>query len=135
MTSIEAQGAGRLDIFRWLWRAYARAALVPLLLVEVALVGAYLLTHSYMAQSNVALLRDQARDRLTELVGDQSAVIGEKLESVMSHAQILRRGTEWAFSHPQEPDPADAALYAAKRAGRNRTIIAAPGSSKETRAA
>jgi hypothetical protein len=117
MTSIEAQGAGRLDIFRWLWRAYARAALVPLLLVEVALVGAYLLTHSYMAQSNVALLRDQARDRLTELVGDQSAVIGEKLESVMSHAQILRRGTEWAFSHPQEPDPADAALYAMSSEG------------------
>jgi hypothetical protein len=35
----------------------------------------------------------------------------------MSHAQILRRGTEWAFSHPQEPDPADAALYAMSSEG------------------
>ncbi len=117
MTPADTQGTSRVDIFRWLWRAYARAALVPLVLVEVALVGAYLFTHSYMAESNVSLLRTQARDRLTELVGDQSTVIGERLESVMSHTQILQQGAERIFSHPQEPDPADASLYATSPEG------------------
>ncbi len=102
---------GHIDIFRWLWRSYARTALVPLVLVEFALVGAYLLTHSYMADTNITLLREQARNRLAELVDGQAAMIGEKLDVVGSHTEILRRGAEDVFASPRAPDPAELARY------------------------
>ena len=106
------QTASQTDIFRWLWRSYARTALVPLVLVEFVLVGAYLLTHSYMATANISLLRDQARNRLAELVDGQASRIGEKLDTVRVETEIFRRATEGVFAKPREPDPAEAARYA-----------------------
>ena len=107
-----AKTARQTDIFRWLWRSYARTALVPLVLVEFVLVGAYLLTHSYMATANISLLRDQARNRLAELVDGQASRIGEKLDTVRVETEIFRRATEGVFAKPREPDPAETALYA-----------------------
>ena len=103
---------GQIDIFRWLWRSYARTALVPLVLVEFVLVGAYLLTHNYMAGANISLLREQARNRLAELVDGQASRIGEKLDTVRVETEIFRRATENVFADDSEPAPAEAARYA-----------------------
>jgi signal transduction histidine kinase len=106
------EGGGQIDIFRWLWRSYARAALVPLVLVEFVLVGAYLLTHNYMASANISLLREQARNRLAELVDGQASRIGEKLDTVRVETEIFRRATEHVFTADSEPAPAESARYA-----------------------
>jgi len=106
------EGGGQIDIFRWLWRSYARAALVPLVLVEFVLVGAYLLTHNYMASANISLLREQARNRLAELVDGQASRIGEKLDTVRVETEIFRRATENVFTADSEPAPAESARYA-----------------------
>ena len=105
-------GGGQIDIFRWLWRSYARTALIPLVLVECVLVGAYLLTHNYMAGANISLLREQARNRLAELVDGQANRIGEKLDTVRVETEIFRRATEHVFATDSEPAPAEAARYA-----------------------
>ncbi len=105
-------GGGQIDIFRWLWRSYARTALIPLVLVECVLVGAYLLTHNYMAGANISLLREQARNRLAELVDGQASRIGEKLDTVRVETEIFRRATEHVFATDSEPAPAEAARYA-----------------------
>lgn len=105
-------GGGQIDIFRWLWRSYARTALVPLVLVEFVLVGAYLLTHNYMASANISLLREQARNRLAELVDGQASRIGEKLDTVRVETEIFRRATENVFTADSEPAPAESARYA-----------------------
>jgi signal transduction histidine kinase len=105
-------GGGQIDIFRWLWRSYARTALVPLVLVEFVLVGAYLLTHNYMAGANISLLREQARNRLAELVDGQASRIGEKLDTVRVETEIFRRATENVFTADSEPAPAESARYA-----------------------
>ena len=102
-------GGGQIDIFRWLWRSYARTALVPLVLVEFVLVGAYLLTHNYMASANISLLREQARNRLAELVDGQASRIGEKLDTVRVETEIFRRATENVFTADGEPAPAESA--------------------------
>jgi hypothetical protein len=99
-------------IFRWLWLSYARTALVPLLLIEIALVVTYLVTHNIMAEANVSVMREEARNRLIGLVGDQGAVIGAKLDTVMSHTAIFRQAAEHVLANPAEPAPAEAARYA-----------------------
>ena len=63
-----------LNISRWIWRSYLYNALVPLLLVEVVLVAAYLLTND--------IIRIQASypisciDRETKKYGTNHPVIG-----------------------------------------------------------
>jgi HAMP domain-containing protein len=108
---------GKTDIFRWLWRSYARTALIPLVLVEFVLVGAYLLTHNYMARENIKLLREQARNRLAELIDGQAAMIGEKLEVVKSHTLIYRLATEDVFRDDTEPDADESGRYAVSPEG------------------
>ena len=109
---MNAYAGASVDIFRWLWRSYARTALVPLVLVEFVLVGAYLLTHNYMAGANITLLREQARNRLAELVDGQAAMIGERLDTVRVNTELFRRATEAVLADPRAPDAAAAAQYA-----------------------
>lgn len=108
---MNASTGAPVDIFRWLWRSYARTALVPLVLVEFVLVGAYLLTHNYMAGANITLLREQARNRLAELVDGQAAMIGERLDTVRVNTELFRRATEAVLADPRAPDATAAAGY------------------------
>ncbi|MFM7784956.1 MAG: hypothetical protein ACKPE6_09995, partial [Gammaproteobacteria bacterium] len=106
-----------MEICRWLWRSYARTALVPLLLVEVALVAAYLLTHNLMADANVRALREQARNRLAELTTDQALVIGARLQGVVEHTEVYRRAAEDVFTRPVEPPPEEQKRYVLNKDG------------------
>ena len=40
-------GPREISLLRWVWRAYIRNALLPLLVVELLLVGVYLASHAW----------------------------------------------------------------------------------------
>jgi signal transduction histidine kinase len=65
-----------------------------------------------MASANISLLREQARNRLAELVDGQASRIGEKLDTVRVETEIFRRATENVFTADSEPAPAESARYA-----------------------
>ena len=87
-------------LLRWVWRAYVRNALVPLLVVELLLVAVYLTSHAWSLRRNVAALSEVARQELSRLAADESAVIDQQLGQVAALTAVLRRQTEAALARP-----------------------------------
>src|SRR5262245_27555297 len=88
------------SLLRWVWRAYVRNALVPLLVVELLLVAVYLTSHAWSLRRNVAALSEVARQELSRLAADESAVIDQQLGQVAALTDVLRRQTEAALEKP-----------------------------------
>ena len=77
-----------MSLLRWVWRAYVRNALVPLLVVELLLVAVYLASHAWSLRKNVAALSEVARQEVPYR-DDESAVIEQQLGHVASLAEVL----------------------------------------------
>jgi signal transduction histidine kinase/HAMP domain-containing protein len=88
------------SLLSWVWRSYVRNALVPLLLVELLLVAAYLASHAWSLNRHVAVLREVAREELSRIASDESAVIELQLGRVASLIDVLRRRAEDALAAP-----------------------------------
>ena len=88
------------SLLRWVWRAYVRNALVPLLVVELLLVAVYLTSHAWSLRKNVAALTDVARQELSRIAEDESAVIERQLGQVAALVEVLRRQTATALALP-----------------------------------
>ncbi len=103
-----ASPARETSLLRWVWRAYVRNALVPLLVVELLLVAVYLTSHAWSLRKNVAALTEVARQELSRIAEDESAVIDRQLGQVAALAEVLRRQAAAALSTPM-PRPRDRA--------------------------
>ncbi len=89
-----------VSLLRWVWRAYIRNALIPLLLVELVLVAVYLTSHGWSQRKNVAALADVARQELTRIADDESSVLEQRLGQVASLTDVLRRQAATALTAP-----------------------------------
>ncbi len=88
------------SLLRWVWRSYVRNALIPLLVVELLLVAAYLTSHAWSLRKNVTALSEVARQELSRIAIDASAVIDQQLGQVAVLADVLRRQTAAALYSP-----------------------------------
>jgi signal transduction histidine kinase len=94
--------AHETSLLRWVWRAYVRNALIPLLVVELLLVAVYLTSHAWSLRKNVAALTEVARQELFRIVDDASNVIGQQLGTVSALTEVLRRQATAALSEPAD---------------------------------
>ena len=95
-----------ISLLRWVWRTYVRNALVPLLVVELLLVAVYLTSHAWSLSKNVAAMREVARQEMSRIASDQSAIIERQLGQVAALTEVLRRQAERAVAVPASR-PAD----------------------------
>ena len=97
-------GAGRsaheTSLLRWVWQAYVRNALVPLLVVELLLVVVYLTSHAWSLRKNVEAMREVARQEISRIAGDESAIIEKQLGQIAALTDVLRRQTALALETP-----------------------------------
>ncbi len=109
-----AETAPRLretSLLRWVWRSYVRNALIPLLVVELLLVAVYLTSHAWSLRKNVAALTEVARQELSRIAVDESAVIEQQLGQVAALTDVLRRQTLAALESPAKGRPDRARLH------------------------
>ena len=95
----------------WIWQSYLRTALVPLLLIELALVAAYLLTNDAIREKNATALRAMAEERLLSSADLRAEIIGRQLEGIVRSTDFYR----WLVGRalldgdpevdPEAPDP------------------------------
>ncbi|WP_343865155.1 ATP-binding protein [Caenispirillum bisanense] len=105
-----AAQASPQTLFRWIWRSYARTALVPLLAVELLLIGAYFSTNLLTKNANIASIRATAEQSLQEVARLNAVAVDEKLQAVTSLTDVLRRQVEEVQgADPRLPVPADEA--------------------------
>ncbi|MEQ8492670.1 MAG: ATP-binding protein [Gammaproteobacteria bacterium] len=109
-------------MFRLIWRAYARAALLPLLCIEVLLVLVYLWTNSAIRDANVASLRDIADRDLQAITTREAQTIERRLQGVAQLARVLQAAARDAALRPGPVPPAEAARYSMAPSGVYHTV-------------
>lgn len=96
------------SLHQWVWIAYLRAALVPLLFVELALLVAYMFSHDWSKKENIATVEALANQELSRLVQSHADSIEQQLNGVTELTELLRQETEQVLAYPdphvREPD-------------------------------
>ncbi|MCU1718852.1 ATP-binding protein [Pseudomonas sp. 5P_3.1_Bac2] len=97
--------ASSFPLRRWIWRAFAQSALIPLILVESVLIAAYLWSNTAIRDAQVEHLQQGALDSLSAAVKREGQVIDVGLRSVESQVKLFRDATLTALNNSAfEPD-------------------------------
>ena len=108
--SVASQSA--TSLIHWVWRSYFRAALIPLLVVEVAFIAIYLAANHLATQENLAAVRAIATDELRWIAQRESVVIQKQLASISQVTDLFRRQTAPILATPFDPGPEERNRYA-----------------------
>lgn len=109
-----------LDI--WLRRSYFRAAIIPLLLIELTFLAIYWASGSITYQRNVEAVSSISRSYLTDIANREAATIQATLGSVEGLVQLYALESGTALATPYSPPPAERARYALNRQGVFHTV-------------
>lgn len=96
----------------WMWRSYLRTALVPLLVVELALIAAYFASNALTKEANIATARATAEESLAEIARLNAELAAERLATVTELTRMLQRRAADLSAAPLEVDPREAARFA-----------------------
>lgn len=90
-----AEDGKKLPLQRWLWGSYLRAALIPLLVIELSFLGIYWATNFITYRDNVEAVRQVSSDYLGDVAQREALAIGNELQGISEQtglfaAQALR---------------------------------------------
>lgn len=95
-----------MPLVRWIWRSYFRTALIPLLVVEVALILLYFLSNSFSNHHNISAVRNVAEQTIRETVNREASSINQQLKAISSATAYLTDHTRQLMlgEIPAKPD-------------------------------
>ncbi|MBD1206599.1 MAG: sensor histidine kinase [Rhodobacteraceae bacterium] len=91
----------------WLWRSYLRAALVPLLLIELTFVGLYWGTSRVVYDRSSVAITDISTAALGDAAVREAEVIARRLETIAALTRVYAEETGRALAQP-EPEVTEA---------------------------
>jgi len=91
-----------VSLHKWVWLAYVRAALIPLLFVELALLGVYMFSHEWSKTERISSIETLASSELLRLVENHADVIERQLDGVAQLTELFRQETQVALAKPAE---------------------------------
>lgn len=97
----------KMSLLKWMWRAYFRAALIPLLIVETALIAIYLVTNSLARDRNIDSIQQVANEELQRIVQRESVVIQKQLQAVSQVTNVYRKQAERVLLDTDYTPPSD----------------------------
>ena len=86
-----------IGLRQWIWRAFARSALIPLLLVETVLIAVYLLSNGAIRDAQIDHLREVALFDLQASARQESRSIDQQLAQIGSLTELFRNLTARAL--------------------------------------
>ena len=101
----------RVPLQRWIRRAYFGTALVPLLVVEVVLIAAYLWANHSATQESQESMRALAHEELARISAREASIIDKQLSALSQTVEIFRQQTSRALVTPVEITPEERARY------------------------
>lgn len=109
MTTLDqsTQPTKKMSLLKWMWRAYFRAALIPLLIVESALIAIYLMTNTLARDKNIESIQQVANEELQRIVQRESVVIQKQLQAVSQVTNVYRKQTERVLLESDFKPPTD----------------------------
>jgi signal transduction histidine kinase len=101
-----------MPLRQWMWRAFSRGALVPLVLVELVLIAIYLFTNSAIRDGQIAHLQQRAVSDLGSAAKRESQMIAARLTGIEGLVALLRDASAHALHNEHfRPDPAEVARH------------------------
>ncbi|MEM7675695.1 MAG: ATP-binding protein [Myxococcota bacterium] len=101
----------RLTLGRWTWRAFIATTLVPLLVVELVLLGAYASVGIFNHRASVATLRNTARTQITGLAEAEARSLASGLKGVEQQVAIFAQRARRSLQEPANLTTAQLAQY------------------------
>ena len=105
------QNQNTTSLLQWVWRSYFRAALIPLLLVEVVFITIYMTANHLATQENIAAVREIAGDELRRIAQREAVTIQKQLQAVSQATDLFRRQTARLLQTPFDPGPEERDRY------------------------
>ncbi|MFM8445611.1 MAG: ATP-binding protein [Methylococcus sp.] len=104
--------AGRpIPLATWIWRSYAKTALAPLLLVEVALIAIYIQTNAASREAHIDILRQEATLAMRRIAQQQADNVSRQLNTVTQLTDLYRRQAALALANPARAGLEDSNRY------------------------
>jgi len=100
-----------IPLATWIWRSYAKTALAPLLLVEVALIAIYIQTNSASRQAHIDILRQDATQAMRRIAQQQADNVSRQLNTVTQLTDLFRRQAAQVMAAPARPGLEDIGRY------------------------
>lgn len=88
-----------ISLRRWIWGAFAKSALIPLLLVETLLIAVYLLTNGAIREAQIDYLRENALTDLQYSAKNEGRIIDEQLTNLGALTDLYRNLTAKALQN------------------------------------
>lgn len=101
-----------LPLRTWLWKSYVRAALVPLLLIELSFVGLYWGTSRVVYDRSADAVTKLATEALFDAALREGSVIGRRLEKIAAETKIFADETARVLTTPGDTTAEEKARYA-----------------------
>lgn len=83
--------SSKITLFQWIWRSYFKTSLVPLLVVEIALITTYFLSNQFANKENIKTIVQVAQDQLAHLATRESAGINHQLTAIVNATMYLQK--------------------------------------------
>lgn len=97
----------RLKFRNWIWRAFLSTALIPLIVVEMALLAAYFLTNQSILDSQSDALQRNATRELQASVLQNADIVEGQLAQISDQSQLLARSIESELTEALAYHPAE----------------------------
>ena len=81
---------------------FVKFSLIPILVVEVALIILYFSINSYISSKNVTLLLKEAQSHSQAILENEATIISDKLAEVSRMATILQYVHQNVMTNPQQ---------------------------------
>jgi signal transduction histidine kinase len=82
--------SSKVTLFQWIWRSYFKTSLVPLLVVEIALITTYFLSNQFANKENIKTIVQVAQDQLAHLATRESTGINHQLDAIVNATTYLQ---------------------------------------------
>lgn len=89
-----AHSSETVPLVHWISRAYFRTSLIPLLIVEVALIVLYFSSNTISNKQNIEAVRQLAEQEVTQAAQREANGINRQLEGIAGATTFLRQQTE-----------------------------------------
>lgn len=101
-----------LPLRRWLWRSYLRAALVPLLLIELGFLATYWATTNLVYDRGAEVVTRISTGAIADTALREAEVIARRLQTVTALTHVYATETGRALATPASPAPDEVARHA-----------------------
>ena len=106
-----------MPLSQWLVRSYVRAAIIPLLLIELGFLAIYWISGNFTYDRNVQTVQNVSKDYLRDIANREVMTIQATLNGVEGLARVFAAETGAALDRPYDPGPAEKARYALDASG------------------